>query len=72
MGDVDRLGICEVTKQALDHVSLGGSRPVHLSFDVDSMDDFEIGSCTGTSGESNNLSILINIFDVNFFCQFPI
>ena len=50
MGDVDQLGIVEVTSRALDHASLGGKRPIHISFDVDCLDDLEIGKCTGTSG----------------------
>jgi len=47
MTEVDRLGIGEVVKQALDHVNPKRDRPVHLSFDVDGIDPTVVPS-TGT------------------------
>jgi len=49
MKEVDQLGIRNVTRMALDKISPGGTRPVHLSFDIDSLDDSEIVT-TGTPG----------------------
>lgn len=54
MRDVDRLGIVEVTRCALEKIAPSGSkRPLHISFDIDVLDDLELGgasSVTGTAG----------------------
>jgi len=49
MMDVDRLGIATVVRDALDHISQQGrvSRPLHLTFDIDSIDPLYAPS-TGT------------------------
>ena len=46
--DVERMGIREVTKQALEAVDPEGKRPLHMSFDVDAIDPLEMPS-TGTA-----------------------
>jgi len=38
MMDVDRLGIGQVMERAVDHLCLRRQRPIHLSFDIDSVD----------------------------------
>lgn len=48
MKDVRRLGIEEVVKRAIEHVSPNCSRPIHVSFDVDAIDPAYIPS-TGTA-----------------------
>ncbi|XP_077986201.1 arginase, hepatic-like [Glandiceps talaboti] len=45
--DVDRLGLVEVVKKAIQSVNPNGDRPIHLSFDIDSLDPNEAAS-TGT------------------------
>lgn len=50
MKEVDQLGIRNATLMALDKISSGGRRPVHLSFDIDSLDDSEVIT-TGTPGK---------------------
>jgi len=45
--DVERLGMADVVRRALDAVNPNRSRPVHLSFDVDGIDPTDIPS-TGT------------------------
>ncbi|KAH9404803.1 Amino-acid acetyltransferase, mitochondrial [Tyrophagus putrescentiae] len=47
MEHVDRLGIAEVVARALDAINPSGKNPLHVSFDVDSVDDASIVS-TGT------------------------
>ncbi|XP_077986198.1 arginase-1-like [Glandiceps talaboti] len=44
---VDELGIVEVVKKAIKSVNPNGDRPIHLSFDIDSLDPNEAAS-TGT------------------------
>jgi len=48
MTEVDRYGIGEVMRMAIDHVSPKRDRPIHLSFDVDGIDPSEVPS-TGTT-----------------------
>ena len=38
MHEVDKYGIAKVVEMAIEHVSPNGSRPIHLSFDVDALD----------------------------------
>lgn len=38
MGDVDKLGISEITSRALEILKPTESKPLHVSFDVDSLD----------------------------------
>ncbi|CAL1532824.1 unnamed protein product, partial [Lymnaea stagnalis] len=45
--EVDRRGIRRVLEEALTSLDPRGERPIHLSFDVDSMDPTLI-PCTGT------------------------
>ncbi|PPR06545.1 hypothetical protein CVT26_000723, partial [Gymnopilus dilepis] len=47
MHEVDELGIGEVVRQALKHVNPNGTRPVHLSFDIDALDP-TVAPSTGT------------------------
>merc|ERR1712146_382163 len=47
MADVDKLGIGEVMKRALDYLSPHQNNPLHLSFDIDSLDPLHAPS-TGT------------------------
>ncbi|KAL1121966.1 hypothetical protein AAG570_003374 [Ranatra chinensis] len=47
MEEVDRYGIVEVTKMALNRINPDGVNALHLSFDVDSLDIHE-APCTGT------------------------
>ncbi|XP_077986199.1 arginase-1-like [Glandiceps talaboti] len=44
---VDKLGIVEVVEKAINSVNPNGDRPIHLSFDIDSLDPNEAAS-TGT------------------------
>lgn len=53
MEDVERFGIHEVTRQALEAINPEGKRSLHVSFDIDSLDPVEAPS-TGTAGESSN------------------
>jgi arginase len=47
MHEVDKYGINKVVEMAINHVSPGGSRPIHLSFDVDALDP-SVAPSTGT------------------------
>ncbi|KAG0267968.1 Arginase, catabolizes arginine to ornithine and urea [Actinomortierella ambigua] len=47
MHEVDKYGIGKVVEMAVEHVSPGLSRPVHLSFDVDALDP-TVAPSTGT------------------------
>lgn len=49
MRDVDRLGIRGVVDVVLNRIG-GRTRPVYISFDIDSLDDLEVGHTTGTPG----------------------
>jgi len=48
MIEVDKYGIGEVMKMALDHICPNRDKPIHLSFDVDGIDPSEVPS-TGTT-----------------------
>ncbi|XP_035705024.1 arginase, hepatic-like [Folsomia candida] len=49
MRDIDQLGIVEVARRAIRRLTLGKrDRPIYISFDIDSLDDLEIGEATGT------------------------
>jgi arginase len=53
MADVDSLGINTVINEAIEYLIRDGpQRPIHVSFDVDALDDLEI-PCTGTPGGDN-------------------
>ncbi|KAG8706141.1 Arginase, catabolizes arginine to ornithine and urea [Ceratobasidium sp. 394] len=47
MHEVDRYGIGRVVEMALQHVNPDGTRPIHLSFDVDALDP-SVAPSTGT------------------------
>lgn len=47
MQEIDKLGIREITERALQAVDPSGTRPIHVSFDVDAMDPTH-ASATGT------------------------
>lgn len=47
MDDIDRLGIRETTRLALDSINPNQDRPLHVSFDIDSIDPVHAPS-TGT------------------------
>ena len=47
MHEVDKYGISKVVEMAIEHVSPSGSRPIHLSFDVDALDP-TVAPSTGT------------------------
>ncbi|KAF9950077.1 Arginase, catabolizes arginine to ornithine and urea [Mortierella alpina] len=47
MHEVDKYGIAQVVQMAIDHVSPNGSRPIHLSYDVDAIDP-AVAPSTGT------------------------
>jgi len=47
MSEIDALGIGKVMQLALEHVLADGPRPIHLSFDIDSVDP-AIAPSTGT------------------------
>uniref|UniRef100_T1IIL6 Arginase n=1 Tax=Strigamia maritima TaxID=126957 RepID=T1IIL6_STRMM len=57
MHDVDRLGILEVTKRALDVVNPRLARPIHVSFDIDAYDS-TVAPSTGTSGLLTGLDLV--------------
>lgn len=48
MRDVDQLGILEVMSRVLDHINPSLNRPIHVSFDIDAVDEYFAPS-TGTS-----------------------
>jgi arginase len=50
MEDVERYGIIEVTNMALRRVDPNNNLPLHVSFDIDSLDSLEAPS-TGTPGK---------------------
>jgi arginase len=52
MKEVDRFGIRKVTQMALEHITPGNKRPLHVSFDIDSLDDREVIT-TGTPGNKD-------------------
>lgn len=47
MSEIDALGIGRVMQLALQHVFKDGARPIHLSFDIDSVDPL-LAPSTGT------------------------
>nr|ACO11535.1 Arginase-2, mitochondrial precursor [Caligus rogercresseyi] len=47
MNDIDELGINEVIKRSLQRINPSGNRPLHVSFDIDSLDPLE-APATGT------------------------
>jgi arginase len=47
MHEVDKYGIAKVVEMAIEHISPNGSRPIHLSYDVDALDP-SIAPSTGT------------------------
>ncbi len=47
MYEVDELGIGNVLKEAINYLSPGRDRPIHLSFDVDALDP-TVAPSTGT------------------------
>lgn len=50
MEDVERYGIIEVTNMALRRIDPNNNLPLHVSFDIDSLDTLE-APCTGTPGK---------------------
>jgi len=48
MREIGRLGIREVVRRALDQIAPNHTRPIHVSFDIDALDDLETGGSTGT------------------------
>ncbi len=50
MIDVERLGIGEVMRRAVQAVDPEGDSPLHLSFDIDGLDS-SVASSTGTPVE---------------------
>ena len=48
MRDIDKMGIFEVINQALDKINPGLQRPIHVSFDIDSLDEY-LAPSTGTA-----------------------
>jgi arginase len=50
MEDVERYGIIEVTNMALRRIDPNNNLPLHVSFDIDSLDALEAPS-TGTPGK---------------------
>ncbi len=59
MHEVDKYGIGQVVKMALDHVNPKGDLPIHLSFDVDALDP-TVAPSTGTPVRNlRSLSIVI-------------
>ncbi|GMG43472.1 unnamed protein product [Ambrosiozyma monospora] len=47
MYHVDKYGIAEVVRQAIEHVADGGKKPIHVSYDVDGIDPMYVVA-TGT------------------------
>lgn len=47
MDDIDSMGIHQITNMALQHISECGRRPIHVSFDIDSLCETYVKS-TGT------------------------
>lgn len=66
MRQVDCLGIRECLARALDQINPNGSRGIHVSFDIDSLDPTE-APATGTSGKFflNNLFVYDNNSDIH-------
>jgi arginase len=50
MEDVERYGITEVTNMAMRIIDPNNNLPLHVSFDIDSLDTLEAPS-TGTPGK---------------------
>jgi arginase len=50
MEDIERYGIIEVTNMALRRIDPNNNLPLHVSFDIDSLDALEAPS-TGTPGK---------------------
>jgi len=65
MKDVDHLGIIKVTQMALAKITKGHTRPLHVSFDIDALDDLE-ASTTGTPGKK----IEEKLFIFRYLCKF--
>jgi len=53
MADVDKEGIEVIIQYAIQYLcQRSPGRPIHVSFDVDALDDLEV-PCTGTPGNLN-------------------
>lgn len=64
MEDVERYGIDTVVAMALDRIDPDRNKPIHISFDIDSLDSLEAPS-TGTSGR------FLQTFNINLLsCYF--
>lgn len=49
MEDIEKYGVHAVTALALEKINPTGTKSLHVSFDIDSLDTLE-APCTGTSG----------------------
>ena len=61
MEDVERYGITEVTNMALRRIDPNSNLPLHVSFDIDSLDTLE-APCTGTPGINDVLNTATHFF----------
>jgi arginase len=62
MDDVRKIGIETVVQKCIEHVSPNGTRPIHLSFDIDALDPAHAAS-TGTP-VSGGLTLLQGVYVV--------
>ncbi len=62
--EVQELGMARVAEEVLAHLKRNGAGPLHVSFDIDSLDP-EYAPATGTA-EENGLSLI----DAKFLCQY--
>jgi len=65
MQEVDKYGIGKVMQMALDHIDPKRRRPIHLSFDIDSMDP-SVCPCTGTTVSGG-----LTYREANYVCEVP-
>jgi len=64
MHSLDQLGIGEVMKQVMEAVNPNYDRPIHLSFDIDSIDP-KFAPSTGTVADGG-----ISLREAHFICEF--
>jgi len=64
---------CQVVKRALDLINPGRNRPLHVSFDIDSLDPLE-APATGTKGMFGSIQIICDTLGQrvsNFWASSP-
>ena len=51
MAQVDKMGAAAAVAKCLEHLNIGADRPLHMSFDIDSIDPVQ-APATGTPGNA--------------------